>query len=56
MCDLDLDSLAPYIPTYEEDFHLSPILDGIANDQVLNRYWPVDQKIPTDSEALCFHR
>lgn len=62
-CDLDLDSLAPYIPTHEEDFHLTPILDGLASDSVLNRYLPtlsetwsaLDQK-PTDSEEVCFHR
>ncbi|XP_026794452.3 hypoxia inducible factor 1 subunit alpha, like 2 [Pangasianodon hypophthalmus] len=64
MRDLDLDSLAPYIPTHEEDFHLTPILDGVASDSVLNRHPPslsetwltLDQKLPTDSEAICFHR
>ncbi|XP_060746281.1 hypoxia inducible factor 1 subunit alpha, like 2 isoform X2 [Tachysurus vachellii] len=64
MCELDLDSLAPYIPTHEEDFHLTPILDGVGNDSVLKRNLPslretcltLEQKLPTDSEAVCFHR
>ncbi|XP_065143168.1 hypoxia inducible factor 1 subunit alpha, like 2 [Paramisgurnus dabryanus] len=28
LCDLDLDSLAPYIPMHGEDFLLTPILEG----------------------------
>lgn len=64
MYELDLDSLAPYIPTHEEDFHLTSILDGVGNVSVLNRHPPslsetwltLDQKLPTDSEAVCFHR
>ncbi|XP_058271559.1 hypoxia inducible factor 1 subunit alpha, like 2 isoform X1 [Hemibagrus wyckioides] len=62
--ELDLDSLAPYIPTHEEDFHLTPILDRVGNVSVLNSHPPslsetwltLDQKLPTDSEAVCFHR
>ncbi|XP_056586571.1 hypoxia inducible factor 1 subunit alpha, like 2 isoform X2 [Triplophysa dalaica] len=27
LCELDLDSLAPYIPMHGEDFHLTPIFD-----------------------------
>ncbi|KAI5622319.1 hypoxia-inducible factor 1, alpha subunit, like 2, partial [Silurus asotus] len=62
--DLDLESLAPYIPTHEEDFHLTPYLDGVAHDSVLSRHphflsetWlTLDQKLHTDSEAVCFHR
>ncbi|XP_017348521.1 hypoxia inducible factor 1 subunit alpha, like 2 isoform X2 [Ictalurus punctatus] len=64
MYDLDLDSLAPYIPTHEEDFHLTPILDGVASDSVLNRHLPslnetwltLDAELPTDSETVFSHR
>ncbi|XP_053504195.1 hypoxia inducible factor 1 subunit alpha, like 2 isoform X2 [Ictalurus furcatus] len=64
MYDLDLDSLAPYIPTHEEDFHLTPILDGMASDSVLNRHlrslnetWlTLDSELPTDSETVFSHR
>ncbi|KAL7853733.1 hypothetical protein AOLI_G00205770 [Acnodon oligacanthus] len=38
ICELDLDSLAPYIPMDEEDFQLTPILDGVVNNSGLNTY------------------
>ncbi|KAL7844454.1 hypothetical protein SRHO_G00229930 [Serrasalmus rhombeus] len=38
ICELDLDSLAPYIPMDEEDFQLTPTLDGVVNNSGLNRY------------------
>ncbi|TSL04313.1 Hypoxia-inducible factor 1-alpha [Bagarius yarrelli] len=60
MCELDLDSLAPYIPTHEEDFHLTPVLNGVEKDSELYRHpsslrhgtrSTLDQKMATDSEA-----
>lgn len=63
MCELDLDSLAPYIPTHEEDFHLTPVLNGEGNDSGFYRHpssvsetWlTLEQKMATDSEAeVCF--
>ncbi|XP_053334320.1 hypoxia inducible factor 1 subunit alpha, like 2 isoform X1 [Clarias gariepinus] len=64
MADLDLDLLAPYIPTHEEDFHLAPILDEVASDSGPHRHMPsvsetwlnLDQKRMADSDAVCFHR
>ncbi|KAK7130988.1 hypothetical protein R3I94_016205 [Phoxinus phoxinus] len=36
LCELDLDSLAPYIPMHGEDFLLTPILDGTVESDELN--------------------
>ncbi|XP_067278818.1 hypoxia inducible factor 1 subunit alpha, like 2 [Pseudorasbora parva] len=36
LCELDLDSLAPYIPMHGEDFLLTPFLDGTVNSAELN--------------------
>ncbi|XP_072517744.1 hypoxia inducible factor 1 subunit alpha, like 2 isoform X1 [Salminus brasiliensis] len=38
ICQLDLDSLAPYIPMDEEDFLLTPTLDGVVRKSDLNRH------------------
>ncbi|XDV38890.1 hypothetical protein PO909_008214 [Leuciscus waleckii] len=36
LCELDLESLAPYIPMHGEDFLLTPILDGTVDGDKLN--------------------
>ncbi|XP_067232956.1 hypoxia inducible factor 1 subunit alpha, like 2 [Chanodichthys erythropterus] len=36
LCELDLDSLAPYIPMHGEDFLLTPILDEMVDNAELN--------------------
>ncbi|XP_051536660.1 hypoxia inducible factor 1 subunit alpha, like 2 isoform X2 [Myxocyprinus asiaticus] len=38
LCELDLDSLAPYIPMHGEDFLLTPIYDGTMDSPDLNVY------------------
>ncbi|XP_051956356.1 hypoxia inducible factor 1 subunit alpha, like 2 isoform X2 [Xyrauchen texanus] len=38
LCELDLDSLAPYIPMHGEDFLLTPIYDGTMDSPELNVY------------------
>ncbi|KAI2651283.1 Hypoxia-inducible factor 1-alpha [Labeo rohita] len=40
LCELDLDSLAPYIPMHGEDFLLTPILEGTEDSAELNMCGP----------------
>ncbi|XP_076836521.1 hypoxia inducible factor 1 subunit alpha, like 2 [Brachyhypopomus gauderio] len=40
ICELDLDSLAPYIPMDDEDFLLTPALDAAVVPSEVNTHWP----------------
>ncbi|XP_058614242.1 hypoxia inducible factor 1 subunit alpha, like 2 isoform X2 [Onychostoma macrolepis] len=59
LCELDLDSLAPYIPMHGEDFLLTPILEGTEDRAELNMCGlsfnnPHQKLNPQNSEGMVF--